>query len=111
MDESNVILVDHNALGISQTFLKDRIIGIYDHHKDEKQFLDICPRVVEIVGSCSSLIMSEWIRSKLDGYLSKEISSLILSAILLDTINFQESFGRTTVKDLEVYLFYLIIGS
>lgn len=99
---SNMILVDHNALSSSQLFLQDRIVGIYDHHKDENHFLNVQPRVVEPVGSCSSLIALEWIRSNFSNNLSTDLSSLMISAILIDTINMQESFGRTTSKDKEV---------
>ncbi len=101
-DLSSVILVDHNGLSSAQSFLNDRIIGIYDHHKDENGFLTVKPRMIEPVGSCSSLIVSEWIRSNLTTYLSTDISYLLLSAILIDTINLQDSFGRSTLKDKEV---------
>lgn len=106
---SQFILVDHNALSASQLFLQDRIIGIYDHHKDENQFLDVRPRIVEPVGSCCSLIVSEWISSGFIINLSNDVSSLMLSAILIDTVNLQESYGRTTSKDKEVKVFGLIL--
>jgi exopolyphosphatase len=102
-DQSDIILVDHNALASSQLFLNSRIIGIYDHHKDENTFLTVLPRVIEPIGSCCSLIVSQWMRSNLTQYLSTDISMLLLSAILIDTINLEESFGRTTDKDKKVY--------
>jgi exopolyphosphatase len=101
-DSSSIILVDHNALASSQLFLNSRIIGIYDHHKDENNFLTVLPRVIEPIGSCCSLIVSQWMQSNLMQYLSPDIAMLLLSAVLIDTINLEESFGRTKDKDKEV---------
>ena len=110
--DSNIILVDHTTLSGSQSSLRDRVIGIFDHHKDEMQFQNVSPRVILPVGSCCSLIMAEWVKSGLIDHIPQELSNLMLCTILIDTINLQESYGRTTVTDREVrFISFRIIGS
>lgn len=48
-----VILVDHNKLAKQQQILKSAVIGIIDHHVDEKQYQETTAgnRIIEMVGS------------------------------------------------------------
>ncbi len=97
--EASVILVDHNRLAADLTHLSDLVVGIIDHHKDEGLCLDAQPRTIEPVGSTCSLIALEWKRS---GEIEECIASLLVSGILMDTINLDPQYGRTTPKDVEV---------
>ncbi|KAF5365342.1 hypothetical protein D9758_005388 [Tetrapyrgos nigripes] len=89
-------LVDHNSLG--STFVsKDsvrpsRVLAIIDHHADEGLYTDTAnPRVVQPAGSCASLITKQLFLpiaqddQTQNQTLPKELATLLLSAILVDT--------------------------
>lgn len=81
---SRFALVDHNRLLSS---FKGEVVGIVDHHEDEGLHTTAKPRVIEPVGSCASLVTLQF-RTILEGGSSeqfKEITTLLLSAILIDT--------------------------
>ncbi len=81
---SRFALVDHNRL--LSSFTGD-VVAIVDHHEDEGLHTSAKPRVIEPVGSCASLVTLQF-RSILEGGSSeqfKDITSLLLSAILIDT--------------------------
>lgn len=81
---SRFALVDHNRLLSS---FAGEIVGIIDHHEDEGLHTTAKPRVIQPVGSCASLVTLQF-RSILEGGSSeqfKDVASLLLSAILIDT--------------------------
>ena len=95
------ILVDHNRLTGAEERLRDFIIEIMDHHKDEKQYprnarIDIRP-----VGSTATLVAERLLTLK---HVSnfEEISRLLLGAILLDTVNLSPEVGKTTDTDRKI---------
>lgn len=85
-----VILVDHN---VPDDRLSSLVIEIVDHREDA-EVVD-CPRVIEMVGSCSTLV-AERITADKDYVITGEIATLLLSAILADTNNLTI---RSTDKD------------
>ncbi|ORX88784.1 DHH phosphoesterase [Basidiobolus meristosporus CBS 931.73] len=100
-----LVIVDHNKLAPKQDYLGDYVKGILDHHKDEGLYLDAQPRIIEVVGSCTTLIISHWLSSCTSNhktYLCNETAMLALGPILLDTINLDEHYDRVRPKDSEV---------
>jgi exopolyphosphatase len=117
-----VTLVDHNVLSHSMVFLNPKVYEIIDHHKDESQYSEIVDptrRNIEKVGSCSTLIAENFLRetnlfvnnvdlqhnnnnTALDSDNSKNIASLLLSTILLDTMNLSPEAKKATQKDINI---------
>jgi len=104
----NLILTDHNVLAKHQESLSENIIEIVDHHLDEGRYLNQVvndKRFIELVGSACTLV-SLRILSYVEGrkWLSeiKCLCVLLLSAILLDTYNFDPIVKKGTPKDIEV---------
>ncbi|KAI9025909.1 hypothetical protein CLU79DRAFT_743693, partial [Phycomyces nitens] len=102
--ETQVFLVDHNRL--TAPFgeeWNDRVVGILDHHVDEGQYRLADPRRIEVVGSCTSLVVLYF----KDMYKEKEcadaLARLALGPILVDTIGMQESFGKLTPTDVAAF--------
>ncbi len=96
--EDKIILVDHNEEGHRLTGINpDQIIGIFDHHKADIDFrfpIEIC---IMPFGS-SNTVCWELFR-EIKHPIKKELASLMLSAIVSDTVNLQSS--TTTHKDRE----------
>ena len=90
-----VTLVDHN---VPDEKLRPYVIEIIDQHVDAEA-ID-CPRVMEFVGSCSTLVAERLINNK-DYEMPNEIATLLLSAILTDTSNLNIE-RVTTDKDQSV---------
>jgi len=54
-----VILVDHNNMRASQEWMADRVIGVLDHHRDDKLYPQTEAtgnRIIQVVGSCTTLL-------------------------------------------------------
>ncbi|KAJ7481636.1 exopolyphosphatase [Mycena latifolia] len=81
---STFALVDHNRLGGSFSFENPNatVIAIIDHHEDEHLYPDSDPRKVAPAGSCSSHVANLYPK---DAEIPKELATLLLSAILIDT--------------------------
>lgn len=58
-------------------------------------------KTIEPVGSCSTLI-AEKILQIAPEILDEQVTSLLLAAILLDTVNLDPRAGRKTDKDVQV---------
>ncbi|OJA12369.1 hypothetical protein AZE42_04346 [Rhizopogon vesiculosus] len=81
---SQFALVDHNVLDTRYNTPTARVVAVIDHHEDEGKYKDTAdPRIVEPVGSCSSLVAKLFQSSNLP--IPPELSTLLLSAILIDT--------------------------
>ncbi|KAJ3409935.1 Exopolyphosphatase [Chytridiales sp. JEL 0842] len=94
------ILTDHNKLPPSLECYADRVEGIIDHHKDEKMHLDAAVRIIEPVGSATSLVVRECAKLEDDSeFLDEELCKLLLAPVLLDTINLQPEMQRVTPTD------------
>lgn len=133
-------LVDHNALqGTLGTAYSSRVIGCIDHHDDEgkvplsEEQRDGEPRVIEVAGSCTSLVI-EHFQSVWDSVLESaqatkitpssdnaaqsqgmdtspsqpeivtQLAKLALASILIDTSNLQNS-DKTTSHDQRAVAF------
>ncbi|KAG1759379.1 hypothetical protein EDD22DRAFT_906342, partial [Suillus occidentalis] len=82
---SQFALVDHNVLRTTYASSTASVVAVIDHHEDEGQYKDTAnPRIVEPAGSCSSLVARSY-QSFSNLSISPELSTLLLSAILIDT--------------------------
>lgn len=121
-------LVDHNSLqGSLGEAYRERVVGCIDHHDDENKVpsseaeREGEPRVVEVTGSCTSLVInhfqSAWnafqasspgastqaltpenSQSADDSEYDAQLAKLALSSILVDTSNLQNE-DKTTEHD------------
>ena len=96
-----LVLVDHNALAAGQAQFAGAVTGIIDHHRDEGGFPDVRPRLVEPVGSASTLVAEQLLDA---GSASVEpgLARLLLGTILLDTVNLDPEARRATDKDTQL---------
>lgn len=100
-DDISITLVDHNCLAPNQTHLSPKVISVIDHHVDENLFADANPRLIESVGSCSTLI------AKCCGDMEKITPAagfLLMSAVLLDCQNMDKSAGKAKPLDEELVI-------
>ncbi|KAK6454559.1 uncharacterized protein RJT20DRAFT_419 [Scheffersomyces xylosifermentans] len=107
-----LILVDHcNIQGdILTQFLhakKLKVVGIIDHHADEKVFLDANPRIIHTNGSCSCLVFNYWYEQlgKDDDLFKKhsEIIELLLGPLVIDTSNLTQKVEEGDVIAFKKY--------
>lgn len=91
----SVTLVDHNALAHHQADAASKVVGLIDHHKDERKYLSVSPRVIEKVGSCATLVAD-----MLEPGDNRDVARLLLCAVMLDT-NLLRSEEKTTARDVE----------
>ncbi|KAL0089399.1 hypothetical protein J3Q64DRAFT_1808655 [Phycomyces blakesleeanus] len=102
--DARVFLVDHNRL--TAPFgedWNDRVIGILDHHIDEGQYKWANPRRIEIVGSCTSLVVLHFEDLFKQEEYAEDLSKLVLAPILVDTIGMEPSFGKLTPTDVAAF--------
>ncbi|GAA5983340.1 hypothetical protein JCM10908_000247 [Rhodotorula pacifica] len=59
-----------------------RVVSILDHHVDERKHLAANPRVIELIGSCASLVTRQYAT---DERTPTPLADLLLSAIAIDT--------------------------
>ncbi|KAG1908883.1 uncharacterized protein F5891DRAFT_31463 [Suillus fuscotomentosus] len=84
---SQFALVDYDVLDTRHASPTARVVAVIDHHEDEGQYKDTSttnPRIVEPAGSCSSLVTRLY-QSSSNLSIPPEMSTLLLSAILIDT--------------------------
>ncbi|KAI8816451.1 uncharacterized protein EV422DRAFT_571634 [Fimicolochytrium jonesii] len=108
------VLVDHNALAPTLERFAGRVVGVVDHHVDEGLYTDQKGdvRMVKAVGSATTLVAGEWRRalsengnSTVKPTLLTGLAMLMLQAILIDTVNLVEAYGRATPEDREAVRF------
>lgn len=95
-------LVDHNELTDHQSYMKNSVISLVDHHADEKIDYPLCSKknkIITRVGSVSSLIAKNLLETT-DNQLHKSWAQFLLAAVLLDTRNLKNPV-KTTEFDLE----------
>ncbi|KAK7460866.1 Exopolyphosphatase [Stygiomarasmius scandens] len=111
-------LVDHNRLGLAYASGDAQVVAIVDHHADEGLYTDPAttnPRIITPTGSCSSLItislfVPSLTRSGTSNTTSEseplpiELSTLLLSAILIDTDGLKPG-GKAVDADREAAAF------
>ena len=100
-DGISVSLVDHNKCSNVLQLKSHNILNIVDHHVDESDDVE-GEKVIEMVGSCCTLIGDQLLTSFEISEISEDIRVLLYSTILLDTINLDWDKGRTTDKDVKM---------
>jgi len=98
-----LVLVDHNHLSAAQEQIFSKsVVEIIDHHVDEKLYLETTQerRNIELIGSCSSLVTEEIIKSdRRREILTQDVAKLLAATILVDTVNFNPEAKKGTPKD------------
>ncbi|KAI8997388.1 hypothetical protein BDB01DRAFT_846045 [Pilobolus umbonatus] len=104
-NDTGLVLVDHNKLTAPfNTEEWERcVIGVIDHHVDEKCYLDASFRIISAVGSTASLVMDYFHVDQQPKWLNNEIIQLALAPLLVDTMNLKWELGRTTELDIKVF--------
>ncbi|KAH8554615.1 hypothetical protein BGW37DRAFT_480405 [Umbelopsis sp. PMI_123] len=101
-----LILVDHNKLCNPFSFNQEKwsplIGGIIDHHVDEHMYDCKLFRTIKPTGSCASLVIlhhKDVIQESKEKQL-EWLAKLALAPILVDSVNLQPQYGRTTDEDV-----------
>ncbi|GIY26835.1 protein prune homolog 2 [Caerostris extrusa] len=98
----SIVLVDHNALSIGQSYLDSRVVQIFDHHDiDNPEKIKKINTKIEPVGSCSTLVAEEILNVN-PSIMDPQIAMLLYGTILLDTICLNETAQRATEKDKKI---------
>jgi exopolyphosphatase len=74
---------------------------VVDHHVDEHTYPGLARTRIELVGSCSSLVADEILHAEPAG-MDTDLASLLLSAVLIDTVNLDPAAGRATDLDRRI---------
>lgn len=85
--DGSVTLVDHNEPASHQHALASRVRGIIDHHVDAGKHLDAKPRVVDMIGSSSTIVCELWPGIIAGDDRNDTAALLLMCAILVDTRN------------------------
>ncbi|GAB1520271.1 Exopolyphosphatase [Rhizoctonia solani] len=101
---SSYALVDDNVL--SSKFpndpAADRVNAIFDHHTNAGAHPNANPRIIHPAGSCASIVTNyfqpRFPPSPAPGDAITDVSSLLLSAIMIDTSGLKDN-GKTTPHD------------
>jgi len=97
MQGADLILVDHNKLGPALEKYNDNVAGVLDHHNDEGMYKEAIPRIVELVGSTTTLVANAFDKAGIT--VEEEVATLLGGTILLDTVNLDPAAGRVTDSD------------
>ena len=95
--QAQIVLVDHNVLGLAWQRYSEQVTGILDHHKDEGLYPKLPLRIVTTIGSTASLVAQEY--AKGNKPFTDAIAILLYGTILLDTVNLSDKAGRVTAAD------------
>eukprot|EP01004_Peranema_trichophorum_P004195 NODE_3133_length_1416_cov_55.463264_g2722_i0.p1 GENE.NODE_3133_length_1416_cov_55.463264_g2722_i0~~NODE_3133_length_1416_cov_55.463264_g2722_i0.p1 ORF type:complete len:393 (-),score=80.52 NODE_3133_length_1416_cov_55.463264_g2722_i0:192-1370(-) len=99
-------LTDHNRLCPTQSHLDKHVISVVDHHVDDNLYESATPRIIQPVGSACTLVTELW--KKLIGTNPPQnIAKMLLSTILVDTINLDPVHKKVTIQDEEAALYLL----
>ncbi|KAJ7135443.1 exopolyphosphatase [Mycena crocata] len=107
---STFALVDHNRL--DDSFCVDNpnanVVAVIDHHEDEHLYADSAdPRKVEPAGSCASHVANIYPK---DTGIPKELATLLLSAILVDTGGLRQG-GKALKADYDAASYLIPLSS
>lgn len=97
-NDTVVALVDHN---VATRRVPQRVSAIIDHHVDSGAHLDASPRIVkrpEEAGSCAS-VLTCYFMPQLSGTFPRPLADLLLGAIGVDTIGWDDSAGKAQEPD------------
>ncbi|KPI87832.1 putative acidocalcisomal exopolyphosphatase [Leptomonas seymouri] len=99
--DAGVYLYDHNKLAGDQAVFESKVVGIVDHHADEKRcdYLSHHRRIIKTVGSACTIVA--------EGYQVSEVDVpcpvLLDAPIILDTVNFDLSQRKATPEDIAMH--------
>ncbi|MEN8210598.1 MAG: DHHA2 domain-containing protein [Thermodesulfobacteriota bacterium] len=99
--DAQLVLVDHNKLAVSLETYGNKVVEILDHHRDEKLYPQASKKIIEMVGSTTTLVGDELLNDNSD-IINDDIAMLLAGTILLDTVNLDPEAGRVTPKDDKV---------
>lgn len=111
-DRLSLFLVDHNeVMGTMASLSRAKVVGVLDHHVDAGLYNDTAsPRRIEMVGSCSSLVTDQFLKSQMKrdqeqnggkqpGWV-QQLTRLLLGPILIDTQNLRPEMKKVKPLDL-----------
>ena len=106
---TDFILVDHSLLDSKQKYLSPYIIEVIDHHiVPSYDFPNLKDRCIQYpIGSCTTLVLLNYFVKNFPVMFISPLFSV--TAILLDTENFKESFYGNRWVDLDKIVLDLII--
>ena len=102
-----ITLVDHNKLRYDLWSLKNDVVEILDHHQDEGEHESVEGKVrniafdgkIALVGSTCTLITERLMELENTSKVDAGLGLVLLSVILLDTMNMSEEAGKGTARD------------
>ncbi|XP_022656702.1 exopolyphosphatase PRUNE1-like isoform X1 [Varroa destructor] len=97
-----VTLVDHNVVPKCLETINDAVVRVIDHHKWEASFTSPIDKKIEMVGSCATLVGEKLLADHRE-LADETITKLLLSTIIVDTVNFSKSANKATPKDEKVF--------
>jgi exopolyphosphatase len=100
--EAELVLVDTQGEDLSPAAV-NRIAEVIDHHRvsPREEGQSLRRRIVEPVGSACTLVARQILERK-PGILDAQLATLLLAAVLLDTVNLDPEAGRGTHRDREI---------
>lgn len=102
---TDIVLIDHNQLTapFNTEEWSSHVVGVLDHHVDEKLYLNAPIRVIDMVGSCVTLVLNHFQVNESSEWLTKEMAHLAVAPLLVDTVNLKWDLGRTTELDVQIF--------
>ncbi|KAK3596594.1 hypothetical protein CHS0354_020934 [Potamilus streckersoni] len=94
----DLTLVDHNVLVVHDQSLEDLVTTVIDHRPRDRQEQAGVRVVIELVGSCCTLIAEELL-SDPEFNLNHQVALLLYGTILTDTVNRSVAAGKLTQRD------------
>jgi len=83
--DKNIILVDHNEFSQAVDGVAEaKLIEVLDHHKIDFKYSEPIVFIAMPWGASCSIVAQEYLNNNIE--ISKELASLMLSAILVDTV-------------------------
>ena len=108
---TEVVLVDHNILDVTQSDLESKVTRVIDHHVDSNAYLDqLVEKQVCLVGSACSLVAvkfhedEELFKDDLaaDEAGKANLSYLLGASVMLDSYNFREELRDRKWNQIDV---------
>lgn len=99
--DADIYLYDHNKLTKNQSISESKVVGVLDHHADEKKYTDLTPRrrVIRTVGSACTLVAECYHLCEVD----VPCPLLLDAPIVLDTVNFDSAQKKVTPEDVAMH--------
>ncbi|KAG7719037.1 hypothetical protein KL949_002103 [Ogataea haglerorum] len=103
----DLVLVDHNkpqgdVVNNLMNELGATVVGIIDHHEDEKLFTNASPRIIKKSGSCVSLVLNHF--KEQVARIDPKLAKLFLSPLVIDTSGLKHRVEQVDKDALELLL-------